>query len=227
MNKTITAFLLSLGVAVSAQAEWKFGIGTGLGVFDIDGDLEIDGGETDLEYDVGDIESAFGLNGYAANGPWLIKASGSYLEVEADQDIKGGGTADDLNYERTNLELTVTYTFYEENAWKFGLLGGARYVEQEFSVKSGPSTDDDFIDAVIGATASYMFAENWAWVSTVDASFGDSEGVYGLQTGVNWRFAERWSTSAVFSYESWEYEGDDFESEADEIALSLGIMFHF
>lgn len=230
MKKTITAILLSLGVAATAQAEWKFGIGAGAGVFDIDGDLEVDGiptsTEVDLEYDTGDIESGFGLNGYAANGPWMIKASGSYLEVEADQNIKGGGDSPDLNFERTNLELTVGYTFYNENDLKLSAFGGLKYVDIEFDIGAA-STDDDFTDGVIGATASYMFAEKWSWDSMVDASFGDSEGTYGVSTGVTWMFAKNWSTSAILSWETWEYEGSDFETDADEIKLGLGVMFHF
>lgn len=230
MNKTITALLLSLGVAASAQAEWNFGIGTGLGLFDIDGELESDVVDLDLEYDIGDIESGFGLNGYAANGPWVIRASASYLEVEADQDsdfVK----VPDLNFERTNLELTVGYTFVEDGDWKLGAFVGVRNTDIELDQDAAVSIDDDWTDVVIGGTASYAFAEEWTWDSMVQASFGDSEGTYGLTTGVTWMFAKNWSTSATITWETWEYDSDDagvdYTYDADEVTLALGIMYHF
>ncbi|NQY33211.1 MAG: outer membrane beta-barrel protein [Coraliomargarita sp.] len=225
MKQIITASLLSFGLAATAQAEWKFGIGAGVGVFDIDGDLSEGGVSGDFEYDTGDIESAFGLNGYAANGPWTIKAFGSYLEVEADQDA-GNVTIPDLTFERTTFESTVGYTYASDSDWKLGVFGGLKYVDIDISA-GGAGGDDDFIDVVIGATASYMFAEKWSWDSMVDASFGDSEGTYGVTSGVTWRFAKNWSTSAMLAWETYEYDVEDSTLDADEIVLGLGIMYHF
>lgn len=233
MKQTITTLLLSLGLVASAQAEWQFGIGGGVGVFDIDGDLEIGAGSVDFEYDTGDIEAGFGLNGYAANGDWIIKSSISYLEVEADQDIGGGLSIPDLNFQRLVFDLTAGYTFYKENDLKLTGFGGLRYVD--FEIESGSlNGEDDWTDAVIGLDASYAFAEKWAWVSTIEATFGDSEGTYALSTGVNWAFAENWSAAATITWQTWEYEGDDsnvadvdYTYDADEIQLGLGIMYHF
>lgn len=233
MKHTLTTLLLSLGLAASAQAEWQFGIGGGLGVFDIDGDIEVAGGSGDFDYDTGDVESGFGLNGYAANGNWIIKSSVSYLDAEARQDI-GLAQKPKVEFERLIFDLTAGYTFYNENDWKLGAFGGLRYVDFDVDgFGATGSAEDDWTDAVIGATAAYQFAEEWSWVSSLEATFGDSEGTYAVSTGVNWAFAQHWSTSAMLTWKSWEFEGDDstiggdYTYDADEIILSLGIMFHF
>lgn len=219
MKHTITAFLVSLGLAATAQAEWKFGLGAGLGPFDIDGDISTPGASRDIEYDVGDLEAAFGLSGYAATGNWIIKASGSYLDLEGDQ-----GALADVKFERTNLETTVGYTFYNENKLKLGAFAGLKLVDIEIGAGL---FDDDFTDAVVGLTASYMLAEQWSWDSAIDASFGDSEGTYGVQSGVTYRFAPQWTTSALLSWETWEYESGNASLDADEIKLGLAVMYHF
>ena len=59
--KRLTALSAALLFASTANAEWKYGVGTGLGLASYDGDVTIDGtAKLDVEYDQDDFEGGFG-----------------------------------------------------------------------------------------------------------------------------------------------------------------------
>ena len=69
-----------LSFSSAAHAEWNFGMGTGIQALNTDGVMGFDSAfgsvEVPIDMDADDIfdsmESAFGLNGYAANGNWMF-----------------------------------------------------------------------------------------------------------------------------------------------------------
>ncbi|MGC6455610.1 MAG: hypothetical protein ACON39_07910 [Coraliomargaritaceae bacterium] len=235
MNKT-KLFLLAVAFAAinSAQAEWKFGIGAGAGAFDIDGDLTLADNSGDLEFDSGDMESAISLQGYAATGAWIFRASVFSFEVEADQTPTPGVVLQDVNFEQTILDLTAGYKWVEDGAWTITTYAGLRSVSQEMT---GPAITGDFdntwTDGILGSSATYALNEKWFWSSALEAGFGGSEGVFGANTGITWRFAMDWSASAILSWSAAEYEegdagdADHYLYDANLTKLGLGIVYHF
>ncbi len=232
--KLATLMLAALAAFGTAQAEWNYGIGGTLGIFDLDGDVSFGATDVDIEYDISDVESAFGLSGYAANGPWKFTALVAYMEVEASQSISGGGKLQDANFERLIWELTAVYTFYLEGDWSLSGYGGLRGVNHEWDAKGvSIDVDEDWVDFVAGLTARYAMSEQWSWVSSLEAGAGDSEGTFAVRTGLNWRFAENWSSHFILSFDTAEYEdgnsssADYYNYDADTTTLGLGITYHF
>lgn len=231
---TLLLFAVAFAAVSFAQAEWKFGIGAGAGAFDIDGDLTLAGNTGDLEYDSGDMESAISLQAYAATGAWVFRTSVFSFEVEADQRPTPGVVLQDSNFEQSIWDLTAGYKWVEGGAWTLTTYAGLRSVSQEMT---GPDISGDFdnswTDAIFGASATYALNEKWFWSSALEAGFGGSEGSFGANTGLTWRFGMKWSASAVLSWSAAEYEegeegdADYYLYDATMTKLGLGIMYHF
>lgn len=235
MKKTILYFAAVLMSATVSQAEWKFGIGAGIGAFDIDGEGTLGANSGDIEYDSGDLESAFSLQGYAANGAWIFRSTVFSMEVEADQTPAPGVTISDLNFKRLIWDLTAGYKLIEGDAWTITTFAGIRSVTHEMTSPALGSTDFDntWTDIIVGSSAVYALAKKWFWSSGLEAGFGGSEGSFGANTGLTWRFGMHWSASAVLSWSSSEYEEGDagdadfYQYDAKETKLGLGVVYHF
>ena len=235
MKKTTLLFLAAaLAAVTSAQAEWKFGIGAGVGAFDIDGDLDLATQTGEIEYDTGDMESAFALQGYAATGAWIFRTSISSLEVEANQTLASGDLLSDLNFKRLIWDLTAGYKWIEGGAWTITTYGGVRSVSHELSLANQSGEfDNSWTDAILGASATYMLGQKWLWTSALEGGFGGSEGSFGASSGLTWKFGQHWSASAILSMTAAEYEDGDsgnadyYLYDANETKLGLGIMYHF
>ncbi len=231
---TLFIFAAALAALTSAQAEWKFGIGAGVGAFDIDGDLSFGPLTGDVEYDSGDLESAFSLQGYAATGKWMFRSSVSSLEVEANQTLESGIELSDVNFKRLIWDLTAGYMWIEGGAWTISTYGGVRGVSHELTLANVASDfDNSWTDAILGVSATYKLGEKWFWNSALEGGFGGSEGSFGANTSLTWRFGQHWSASTIFSWTAAEYEegetddADYYLYDANEIKLGLGIMYHF
>ena len=89
MNKTtLFFFAAALAASSSIHAEWKYGVGAGVGVFDIDGDLSLSWFSGEIEYDSGDMESAYVLQAYAATGKWTFRTSVGIREISKTSCVK-------------------------------------------------------------------------------------------------------------------------------------------
>jgi hypothetical protein len=226
------------GAAAQQADEWRFGIGTGLGLLDLDGDVgfatEGGGFVGDLDLDNGDtgdmVESAFGFASFANKGRWTINLSYKTLTLEDDD------SGVDAEWDRVEANLNVEYAFAQTGNHTWGVFAGARYFDHEwdFDLDTGESADaeDDWTDAVVGLTHRVPFAEKWAWSNEVDYMFGDSEGGYTAQTGINWQPWTNWVFNLSLRYQSLEYgdeddiDDDDFYYyDVDEITTGLGFMY--
>ncbi|MGB0344392.1 MAG: hypothetical protein ACPGGJ_03265 [Coraliomargarita sp.] len=231
---TLLFFAAALAAVTSAQAEWKYGIGAGVGAFDIDGDIALAANSGDFEYDTGDMESAFALQGYAATGKWTFRTAVSSLEVEANQTPEAGVLLSDVNFKRLIWDLTAGYKWIEGGAWTISTYAGLRSVSHEVSSPSFTGDfDNTWTDALLGASATYMLGQKWLWTSALEGGFGGSEGSFGASSGLTWKFGQHWSASAILSVTAAEYEeGDSGDADyylydANETKLGLGIMYHF
>jgi hypothetical protein len=227
-----------------AQDEWKFGIGTGISSFGLDGDIgfPLDGGGAvifDVDLDNGDtaelFESAFGLGGYASKGKWTILYKAGTATLEDDDNVAGGAL--EAEWDRTSAELLGQYRFAEAGSNAFGVLFGARYTEHEWEFKTptdSASFDEDWTDGVVGLTHSLRIGDRWLWGNVVDAAFGDSEGTFALASTITWRPFEHWSFSFGVKQYAVEFGDEDDIGDADfylydvdEPSVNLGFMYHW
>jgi hypothetical protein len=254
--KTMRLFLLGLLFVISLEAhsvaqarEWNGGIGTGLFMLNVKGDVGVNTNlagpvvfnDIDLNPDdIGDLmETAFGLGGYFSDGKWLVNYSFAYLKLE-DETSKGVVSYAKFEHERTDAELLVGYPVYSTRSFILRAHGGIRYTKHETSLaltalgtNISNSFDYDWIDGIIGLSADFQLSKKWSWNNRVTAGYGGSEGTYSAQTGVTWRFHKHWSTSLLGKYTAVKFEegnrGDAnwYLYDVDEFGLGLNILFHW
>ena len=250
---TMIALILSTS---AAQAEWHFGIGTGLGFTNIDGEQGFNSAlagpvKFDVKLDPKDfndvMKTAIGFGGYATNGTYMIQYSYAQIELEdtASETLSAiNSTATvKINFKTKGAELTVGYPVYQTSSVVVLLDGGVRYTKHEFdnsltlsgAVTGGGSNsfDNSWTDFILGASVNVPFAAQWSWNSRFNAGYGGSDGTYFLSTGVTWRFHKNWSTSLVGRYVAVKYENgnmgdtDWYYYDADESNIGLNILFNW
>ena len=228
--KNITAIAAALLLASAANAEWHFGIGGGGGLVDYDGDVQFKGAKFDVDFDNSDIESAFGLGGYASNGTWVIAGSGRSIEFENKTSLNNGAGKSKNNFTDTGAEVSVGYVVYKEGNVSITPYLGLRYTKQQWTFKclaSRPKADENWTDALLGVKLDYRFADAWTWNNIAEYAGGDSEGCYTVKTGVTWKFAKNWSTGAYVGYAHDEFESGSYKYDTDITSAGLTIMFHW
>lgn len=235
------SLLLAQG-SIAAENEWSFGIGTGISLLDLDGDVGVptDDGGAIFELDLGNddtadmFESAFGFVSFANKGRWTIHLSYATLTLEdSESNI-------DAEWDRVEANLAVEYALYQTGNHTFSVLGGVRYFDHdwEFDIKGDPreqvDAEEDWTDGVFGLTHRMTFAGNWAWVNKADYMFGDSEGGYSLSTGLNWQPYESWVFSAGVGYKDLEFgeeedinKNDFYLYDVDETTINIGFLYLF
>ncbi|MEE9554198.1 MAG: hypothetical protein V3W18_07865, partial [candidate division Zixibacteria bacterium] len=244
--KRIAAILLGvfiiLGFSANADAQWKYGIGTGIGALSFEGKVGFDtliAGplKFDVDMDPSDvndaIDTAFGFQGYATDGMYLIKYSYSTITLEGDGN--NGVTFLDAEFEANGAEVTLAYPIYQVPGAKLSVLGGVRWTSHELKINvtsgifsSGVKVDKDWYDAIVGLTLDVPFYEKWNWGSQVDAGFGGSNSTYTVATGLGWRFFDNWSASLGAAYRYVKFEDHNQASpdwylyDMDETSARLG-----
>lgn len=241
IKTTLTAGLLALMASTGAFAsDWKYGIGTGLQSFSLDGDLgfatPLGGFIADIDLDNGDtsdlMDSAFGGAGFATNGTWTFQlAAGTVSLEDNDADLRA-------KWDRTNVEFSAVYNFAETGNHRWGVLGGVRYTKHEWEISSRNGAfadvkpDDDWTDFIIGLTHAVPFAEKWSWTNRIDAGFGDTEEAYQFVTAINWQPYENWVFNLNGKYVSTEFgdksdinKNDFYYYDVDEPSIGLGFMY--
>lgn len=257
MNKLVTIILAgSFALFSIAQAEWNYGVGTGIFLLNAEGDQGFNvalGGigpvTLDVDLDPEDFsdaaETALGLGGYATNGDWMFTGSFGVLKLEGDPSVTFGPqtVAAELNFDIFTAELTAGYTALADESLVVRIYGGARYISHDLSSKisaSGPITgetsggvDEAWVDALVGVTVDVVLAEKWSWNNRLEAGYGGSDGSYLAKTGISWMFAEHWSTSLYAQYYAVDFEnGDEGDSDwylydVDEFGWGLNVMYHW
>lgn len=250
MLVALTGALLS-GEALSND-EWRFGVGTGIGALEVDGDagfntrllgpVEFDASlEPDEVQDY--LDSAFSLGLVATKGDLAFSFSLANLELADDVSAKRGanrGTAD-IEFKTQVVELTGEYTFARFDKHSFGAVAGARFTKQEYGtdlfldnaeVFSG-SVDDDWTDALLGASYTYAFSPTFFWSNQLMYGFGGSEGTSQFNTGLSKIFGTSWLFRLALDYKDIEYEEGDrgdsdwFYYDATETTLGLSVLYLF
>ena len=239
--KTLTAIAAATLLASAANAEWHYGVGSGIGSANYDGDLKVKlgglEGKLDVDFDQDDFESGFGGAGFATNGTWVFNLSGSSVEYESKDAFNTPGAPRSKNtFERSYGEFTVGYVAYREDDITLTPYLGINYTKHDWTFKeSGDKFDlsDDWVDAIFGLKLDYKINDEWTWNNSAEYTAGDSEGCFGLKTGASWKFAEHWVAGAYVSYESDELNGSDsvdgskvdFDYDTDVTTFGLTIAY--
>ena len=232
--------LLSAPSALAAEDRWSFGIGTGLASLNLDGDIgfpgiqEGRGAVLDLDLDNSDtadlFDSAFGFASFANKGPLTIHFSYATLTLsDNNPDFR-------LDWDRTEAELAVEYTFSRVGNHAFGGIAGVRYLEHEWELKERSTgnkfePDDDWTDAILGVTHKMPINDQWSWSNRADYGVGDSEGTWNLKTTVNWKPLDNWVFNGSLRYAIIEYNEEDdifdgdYYYEADEFTIGVGFAY--
>lgn len=233
------ALALILGPGAQAQDEWKFGIGTGISSFSLDGDIGFPtpGGGVifDVDLDNSDtsdlIDSAFGFSGFAAKGNWRI------LYTLGTATLEDSDGALEAEWDRTQVELAAVYKFAETGEHSWGVLFGARHIAHDWTFTTATDTaelDESWTDGLIGITHSVPFASKWFWSNRLDAGFGDSEGSFLFSTTFSRQIGDHWSVNLSLKQHSIEFgdeadiaNSDFYLYDVDEPGLGFGFMFNW
>lgn len=220
--------------ASAGDGGWRFGIGTGLSSFGVDGDIGLpvqvtgnvpagfvppNGIVTDVDLDNGEtsdlIDSAIGLSAFASNDDWTFAASFSTVSLE---DSDGSF---DATWDKSQAELTAAYNFATLWCNVFAVQFGVRYVEHEWdvdlgalavpggSVRVSSDVDENWTDAIVGITHTLPIAKGWVWRNVANYGFGGSEGTAFAQSSIIWQPLEHWAFNANARYLSTEYGDTD------------------
>ena len=138
--KLVAASVLFLTSTALWAQDWNYGIGTGLGVLDVDGDS---GFATrllgpvafDASLDSDEIrelmKSAAAIGGYANRGKLTITYG--IAQIELDDDVKATLVSTpgdlDINFKTLAANLEAEYVFAQSGNHRFGILGGVRYTK--------------------------------------------------------------------------------------------------
>jgi hypothetical protein len=251
----IVSLVCILGLAGAVNAEWHFGVGTGITALNIDGDMGLNVnalgiGPVKLKVDMSPsdvmdvMDKAYGLGLFASDGKWMIQTSFSKLELEDDpaKTVGVNTIRTDLSFDVTKFYLTVGYPIYADEGFILRGYTGLRYNKHDLGAKANINAgavilnrdiEEDWTDALVGLSVDIPFAEKWSWNTMFDAGFGGSEGSYFFDTGITWRFAEHWSTTLFGQYYAVEFENgskgdaDWYLYDVDEGYLGLRIGYIF
>jgi hypothetical protein len=237
---TLTAAGLLLAPATfAAENEWTFGIGTGLNSLALDGDVgfatESGGVIEDMDLDNGDtadmFESAFGFASFANKGQWTVHLGYGTLTLEDDN------SNFDAEWDRAEANLAVEYAFAKTGNHTWGVLGGVRMYDHDWEFQDKVTReklepDEDWTDGVVGLTHRVPFGKNWSWANRAEYMFGDSEGGFTVQTGVNWQPFTHWVFNGSLRYQDLEYgeendigKNDFYYYDVEETTIGLGFMY--
>ena len=233
------ALPLFFGIGAHAQDEWKFGIGTGVSSFSLDGDIgfptAMGGAIFDVDLDNSDtsdlVASGIGLGGFAAKGKWKVLYSFGRVTLE---DTDGLLRAE---WDKDQAEVAGVYNFAKTGNHVWGALFGARHIAHDWTFTTATETlnvDESWTDGLVGITHAVPFATKWSWSNRLDAGFGDSESSTMFTTALNWQAAKHWlfninirATSLEFGDKNDIAKPDFYLYDIDETAVGLGFLYTF
>lgn len=186
--------------------------------------FNLDNGETSDLVDSGRRVSAF-----AHNDRWNIQIGYGSVSLDARESMV------DIEWEKRQADLLLTYTIAALDRHSFGVQAGARQVEHDWRLSSAVATlglDEKWTDAVIGATHLYRIRDGWTWTNVVNYGFGGSEGTTLLQTQLNWHPLPHWALNLHLRYLATEYgdkgdmnQNDFYYYKASEPSVGIGVHY--
>jgi hypothetical protein len=225
--------------ALAAEDGWRFGLGSGFTSFSLDGDIGFPttGGGVIESIDVSNsdtsdmLQSAFGVNGFAARDEWTIVFAFGRVSLK---DKDAGLSA---KWDKTQAEVSAVYQFASFGNNRFGAQLGVRYTKHDWDLNGGALTgiespNEDWTDAIIGLTHALPLSDAWTWRSAANYGFGGSDGTTFVQTGLLWQPHEHWRFNVDARYLDTKYgdksdinKSDFYYYDVKEPAFGIGFMY--
>lgn len=200
-----------------------------------------EGDKIDVSFDdlVEDLEMGYMGTMEARKGRWGLLLDVIYLDVEGED----SATA---NLVRRSFEVDLklglkawivtagaSYSLFESDTSEMYLMGGARYLymDADLDFRLGPfsekySDSGHVLDGIVGLRGRSELNTNWYLNYHVDAGAGDSDLVWNVLVGLNYRF-EKADLTFGYRHMAWEFDDNDTFEDLDISGPYLGMRVHF
>lgn len=246
MGVLAVAVLLAAGVAgIAAEPEgWNFEITPYVWYAGLEGDVTINGTETEFEKDASDLLDAVEVGGSVRLGAeynrFLAGAQVDYFSLSTDEldveDQPQGGSLD------SKMLLTEGAVGYRVDGWaegqSFGLMLGVRnlHIENDLSVEGQDdlSRDNDVTDAMFYVLPSLpvlpSMIEGLRFNPVLGIGAGDSDLAFELFPQFQYQITETVAARLGYRTVGWKFKGDDNEDNELNVRLAgliagIGVTF--
>lgn len=247
INTILSSACVLLLFSTSAYAQgytptsdtWQFAIAPIYWAIGMDGDVEVQGVKSKVDYDWFDelnpIDNfATQVHFEAKKGKFAFIAEPTYVNAE-DDSAKVGASGADVNVDYLMTDLLVGYGFSKH--WE--VIGGLRLMAMDntVDVSGGPRVSDteDWIDLVGGVRYTGKLSEKWSFLGRFDLSgFGignGSELTWNGEALFFWDFAPNTSLTVGYRFLDIDFEtgsgANKFEFDVLQQGPLVGVNFRF
>jgi len=237
----LLAFLLTAQLVLAAEESndgWQYHGSLYLWAADID--IQDPDGENDtISFNdiVKNLEMVLmgGLGGRKDKLGFQIDAI--YLDV-SDQDestvIPGLLTLTEVELTTTILTPMATYRVVEDGQLSLDLLGGARYLHMDLTLKfdeiSSTNDDANIFDGIVGFRGDIKLNKDWHLPFYYDIGKGDTELTYQAFAGINYKYSS-FDLAAGYRYLKFKFDDDeDFGNVLNHLIIKgplIGVKYWF
>lgn len=234
-----------LGIALLAAAplhaaEWKHELAPYMWGAAMSGTTTVDPVSADVDASFSDIvdnlEMGFMGMYRASRDRVSITVDGIYMGLGSSGRGPAGYVKADVDMDQSALEVDVGYEVLE----RLTVFGGLRYNDLSVDIKTtGPlgtqsgGGDEDWIDPVIGAHYTMLFADKWSFTMRGDIGgfgIGSDFAWQGVGT-LRWQASERVGLLGAYRYIDMDYDNGEstryFEYDMAMSGPALGVVFTF
>jgi hypothetical protein len=212
--------------AQSDEEDWRWSIAPYVWGSDVSADVSFPsgqsvGGELKFSDIVDKLDFAALVHVEGAYGEMGMFFDATYLSM-SDNGLRGPiSTASDVEFGL--YELAAVYTRGGETG-PLGVFMGARVIDTTFDLElSGPgplgpvhrSTDDRFLDFMVGARYAFSLGERWRLSLRGDVGVGDTEEDWGAIALLGWRFGQDLKHALVAGWRHLQIELEDNGRQTD------------
>ena len=210
---------------------WNWTVAPYVWMADIEADAKVDGtsvGAIELDFedlvDKTEFGFVFAAEGGPAEGKWSLFTDVTYFELN-----DGGAAGDiDVDVDIDALFLDLGGVFSRAGIGRgVHLFGGVRHMGVDTDIRvTAPgeptlkdSQDDSFTDVLIGVRYRFLLSDRWSLKLRADASAGDTEGTWTLESIAGYRVGKKGNKKLLFGYRHREIEIEEGDLE-QEIEMS-------
>jgi len=242
LTATVLASQSALADAGKSDDDWHFTLAPmflwGMG---IEGSSSIGPSTTPLDIKFKDaldnMDAVFTFHFEAQKQAWTLFAEYQFVDLSPSADLPNGSKVN-VDFENTMAELGVAYRVAQFANTDLEILGGARYVEQDLSVKGIPipalsslSHDEDWWDAMVGGRVKTRLSDHWRFIGRVDYGFGGSDGTWNLSGFFDYRFNDWGSVFFGYRWMDFDYSSgsglDRYEYDATQQGPLAGLNIYW
>ncbi|GJL81242.1 MAG: hypothetical protein DHS20C01_08760 [marine bacterium B5-7] len=232
MKSTRFAIVVLLALAASSTAraaDWNYRFTPYLWATGLSGTEGFAGRPFEVDASFGDLLEVLdiGLASHleADNGTWGWFGDVFYAKLSDDVNLPVATL--DGETKQTIAEAGLTYRLSES----IEALGGLRYQKSDSRLSvagvGALNADEDWVDGFVGMRWSSDLNDRWGFSVRGDVGAGDSDLVWHVYTGIEYRISDRSSLVAGYRYLDTDYENDGFTWDIVQSGLGLGYTFNW